>query len=224
MFIKDKFWILWLKCYSFSQCGFAQVSSVQLLSPVRLFVTSWTAACQASLAITNRACSYSWPLSQWHHPTISSSVTPFSSCLQSLPTSGSFTVSQFFISGGQSIGASASASVLLMNIQAWFPLGLAGLISLQSKGLSRVFSSTTVWKHHFLGAQPFSQCISTYINIVLYDKNNVDVMCVTNTRHQQWKDNVKKKFTFTYICINSNSHIEEAAAALWLFYADSCHW
>ena len=122
MFIKDKFWILWLKCYSFSQCGFAQVSSVQLLSPVRLFVTSWTAACQASLAITNRACSYSWPLSQWHHPTISSSVTPFSSCLQSLPTSGSFTVSQFFISGGQSIGASASASVLPMNVQDWFPL------------------------------------------------------------------------------------------------------
>ena len=147
MFIKDKFWILWLKCYSFSQCGFAQVSSVQLLSPVRLFVTSWTAACQASLAITNRACSYSWPLSQWHHPTISSSVTPFSSCLQSLPTSGSFQMSQLFTSGSQNIGVSASISVLPINTQDWSPLGWAGWISLQSKGLSRVFSNTTVQKH-----------------------------------------------------------------------------
>ena len=166
----------------------------------------------------------SYSLHQWCHSAISFSDALFSFCPQSFPASGSFPVSWHFASVVQSIAASASASVLLMNIQAWFPLGLAGLISLQSKGLSRVFSSTTVWKHHFLGAQPFSQCISTYINIVLYDKNNVDVMCVTNTRHQQWKDNVKKKFTFTYICINSNSHIEEAAAALWLFYADSCHW
>ena len=78
-------------------------------------------------------------------------------------------------------------------------------------------------QHHSLKASvlrrsAFSQCISTYINIVLYDKNSVDVMCVTNTRHQQWKDNVKKKFTFTYIYINSNSHTEDEAAALWLFY------
>ena len=80
------------------------------------------------------ACSNSCPLSQWCHPTISSSVVPFSSCLQSFPASGSFQMSQFFTSGGQSIGASASASVLLMNIQDWFPLGWTGLISLQSKG------------------------------------------------------------------------------------------
>ena len=90
------------------------------------------------------ACSKSCPLSQWCHPAISSSVVPFSSCLQSFPASGSFPMSQFFASDGQSIGVSASASVLPMYIQDWFPLGLTGLISLQSKGLSRVFSNTTV--------------------------------------------------------------------------------
>ena len=89
-----------------------------------------------------RACSNSCPSSQWCHPIISSSVIPFSSCLQSFPASRSFPVSHFFPSGGQSIGASASASVFPMNIQAWFPLGWAGLISLQSKGLSRVFFNT----------------------------------------------------------------------------------
>ena len=95
------------------------------------------------------ACSSSCPSSPWCHLTISSSVVPFSSCLQSFPASGSFPVSQFFTSDGQSIGASASASVLPMNIQDWFPLGLAGLISLQSKGLLRVFSNTTVQKHQW---------------------------------------------------------------------------
>ena len=99
-------------------------------------------------------CSNSGPLSWWCHPTISSSVVPFSSCLKSVPASGSFTVSWLFISGGQSIGASASASILPMYIQEWFPLGLTGLISLWSKGLSRVFSYTTVQKHQFFGAQP----------------------------------------------------------------------
>ena len=94
--------------------------------------------------------SNSCPSSQWCHPTISSSVFPFSSCLQSFPASGSFSKSQFFTSDGQSIGASASASVLPRNIQDWFPLGLTGLISLQSKGLSRVFSNTTIQKHQFL--------------------------------------------------------------------------
>ena len=94
-------------------------------------------------------CSNSCPLSWWCHPTISSSVTPFSSCPQSFPASGSFPVSQLFTSGGQSIRASASASVLSMNIQGRFPLGLTGLISLQFKGLSRVFSSDTIWKHQF---------------------------------------------------------------------------
>ena len=93
------------------------------------------------------------PLSQWCHPTISSSVIPFSSCPQSFPASGSFPMSQLFASGGQSIGVSASASVLPMNIQDWFPLGWTGWISLQSQGLSRVFSNTTVQKHQFFGIQ-----------------------------------------------------------------------
>ena len=92
-------------------------------------------------------------LSRWCHPTIWSSVIPFSSCPQSLPESGSFPVSQFFASSGQSIGVSASASVLPMNTQDWSPLGWTGWISLQSKGLSRVFSNTTVQKHHFFGTQ-----------------------------------------------------------------------
>ena len=114
----------------------------------------WTVAHQASLSITTPgACSNSCPSSQWCHPAISSSVIPLSSCLQSFPASGSFLISQLFTSGGQSIGLSASASALPINIQNWFPLGLAGLISLQSKGLSRVFSSTTVQKHQFFSAQ-----------------------------------------------------------------------
>ena len=99
------------------------------------------------LSPTPGACSNSCPLSQWCHPTISSSVVPFSSCLQSFPASGSFPVSLFFTSGGQSIGAPASASILSMNIQDWFPLGWTGWISLQSKGLSRVFFNTTVQRH-----------------------------------------------------------------------------
>ena len=93
------------------------------------------------------------PLSQWCHPTISSSVVPFSSCLQSFPASGSFQMSQLFASGGQSIGVSASTSVPPMNTQNWSPLGWTGWISLQSKGLSRVFSNTTVQKHQFFIAQ-----------------------------------------------------------------------
>ena len=93
------------------------------------------------------------PSSWWCHPTISSSVVPFSSCPQSCPASGSFQMSQRFASGGQSIGVSASTSVLPMNTQDWSPLGWTGWISLQSKGLTRVFSSTTVEKHQFFGAQ-----------------------------------------------------------------------
>ena len=99
---------------------------------------------------TPRACSNSRPSSWWCHPTISSSVVPFSSHLHSFPASGSFPVSQFLASGGQSIGA--SASVLPMNIQDWCPLGWTGLISLQSKGLSRVFSNT-VQEHQFFSTQ-----------------------------------------------------------------------
>ena len=101
----------------------------------------------------SRACSNSCPLSRWCHPTISSSVVPFSPCLQSFPASGSSSMSQFFTVGGQSIGVSALATVPPMNIQDWFPLGWTCWSSLQSKGLSRVFSNTTVQKHQFFGAQ-----------------------------------------------------------------------
>ena len=97
------------------------------------------------------------PSSQWCHPAISSSVIPFSSCPQSLPASGYFPMSHRFAWGGQSIGVSASASVLPMNTQDWSPLEWTGWISLQSKGLSRVFSNTTVQTHQFFGAQPSSQ-------------------------------------------------------------------
>ena len=97
--------------------------------------------------------SNSRPLSRWCHPTISSSVVPFSSCPQSFPASGSFPLSQLLASGGQSIGVSASPSVLSMNTQGWSPLGWTDWISLQSKGLSRIFVNTTVQKHQFLGAQ-----------------------------------------------------------------------
>ena len=95
----------------------------------------------------------SCPLSQWCHPTISSSVSPFFPCLQPLPASGSFPMNQFFTSGGQSIGVSASVSILQMNPQDWFPLGWTGWFSLQSRGFSRVFSNTTVQKHQFFGAR-----------------------------------------------------------------------
>ena len=123
-------------------------SSVQSITCVRLFATPRIAAHHASCpSPTPRACSNSRPSSQWCHPTISSSVVPFSSCLQSFPASRSFPMSQLFTSGSQRIGVSASAPVLPMNIQDWFPLGLTGLISLQSQGLSRVFSNTTVQKH-----------------------------------------------------------------------------
>ena len=102
-----------------------------------------------------RVYSNSRPLSWWCHPIISSSVVPFCSSLQSFPALEAFLMSQFFTSGGQRIGASASASVLPMNIQDWFPLGWTGWISLQSKGLSRVFSYTTVQKHQSFYNQPF---------------------------------------------------------------------
>ena len=129
------------------------ISSVQSLSHVWHFVTTWTAARQASLSITNSRS----PLSRWCHPAISSSIVPFSSCPQSFQAWGSFQMSQLFASGGQSTEISASTSVLPMNTQDWSPLGWIGWISLQSKGLSRVFSNTTVQKHQFFGAQPSSQ-------------------------------------------------------------------
>ena len=147
-----------------------QFSSVQLLSRVRLFVTPWTTAHQASLSITNsqsllRLMSIESVMPSNHliH------AIPFSSCLQSFPASWSFPISQLFTSGGQHIGVSASASVVPMNIQGWFPLRFTGLISLQSKGLSRVFSSTTIWKHQFFGAQSSLQS-NSYIHTWLLEK------------------------------------------------------
>ena len=106
---------------------------------------------------TSRIYSNSYPLSRWCHPTISSSVIPFSSCPQSFPASGSSPMSQLFALGSQSIGISASTSVLPMNTQDWSPLGRTGWISLQSKGLSRAFSNTTLQKHQFCGTQLSSQ-------------------------------------------------------------------
>ena len=112
----------------------------------------WTAVCQDPLSSTISWSLLKCPLSWWCHPIISSSVTPFSSCVQSFPPSGSIPMTWLFASSGQSIGA--SASVLPMNIQRWLRLEMTLLISLQSKGLSRVFSSTTIRKHQFFGAQP----------------------------------------------------------------------
>ena len=139
----------------FQLCMF---SSVQSLSHVQLFETPWITARQASCTSpTPGVRSNSRPLSRWCHPAISSSVIPFSSCPQSLPASHSFPMSQLFTWSGQSIGISALASVLSMNTQDWSTLEWTRWISLQSKGLSRVFSNTTVQKHQFFGAQPSSQ-------------------------------------------------------------------
>ena len=121
------------------------------------------------LSPTPRVCSNSCPLSWWYHPTISASVVPFSSCLQSFPESGSFLKSQFFTSGGQSNGVSASASVLPTNTQDWSPLEWTGWISLQSRGLSRVFSNTTVQKHQFFSTQP-SLWSNSHIHTWLLEK------------------------------------------------------
>ena len=130
-----------------------QFSSVAHLYPTLHDLMDYSTPGFPVLPCPPGAYSNSCPSCWWCHPAISSSVAPFSSCLQSFPTSGSFPMNQFFASGGQSIGVSASASVLPMNIQDWFPLELGGWISLQSKGLSRVFSNTTVQKHQFFGTQ-----------------------------------------------------------------------
>ena len=128
-------------------------------------------------SLSPRVCSNSCPLSWWWYLTILSFAVPFSRCLKSFPASGSFPMSWLFASGSQSIRASDSASVLLMNIQGWFPLLLTGLISLQSKGPSKVFSSTTVRKHQFLGAQP-----SLWSN--------------SHIRHDYWKNHSLTMWTF----------------------------
>ena len=136
--------------------GHTYISSVQFICSV-VSDSLWSHGLQHARlpcpSPTSGVYSCSCPLSQWCHPTISSSVIPFSFRLQSFPASGSFQMSQFVASSGQSIGVSASASVLPMNIQDWFPLGWTGWISLQSKRVSRVFSTTTVQKHQFFGAQ-----------------------------------------------------------------------
>ena len=154
----------------YSKYTYFIVVVVQLLSCVWLFMTAWTAAHQASLSFTISWSLLKWsPLSWWCHPTISSSVVPFSSCLQFFPTSVSFPMSWLFSSGGQCIGASASASVLPMNIQGWFPLRLTGLISLLPKGLPRVFSSPAIQKHQFFVIQ-LSLWSNSHIHTWLLEK------------------------------------------------------
>ena len=154
---------------------YCRVAVVQSLSRVWLFVTPWTAAHQAPLSFT-----ISWRLFTFmsiESVMLSNHLIfccPFSFCLQSFPASGSFPISQLFASGGQSIGASASASVLPMYIQDWFPIGLTGLISLQSKGLPRVFSNISLhiwgcWKHQFFCIQP-SFWSSSHIHTWLLEK------------------------------------------------------
>ena len=149
---------------------------VQLLSSVQSLSCLWLCDCMDHStwtatppcpSLTPRVYPDPWPLRWWCHPATSSSVVPFSSCLQYFPASGSFQISQFFASAGQSTGVSASASVLPMNTQDWSPLGWTGWISLQSKGLSRVFSNTTIQKHQFFGTQ-----LSLYL---IYNH-----VCVTN--------------------------------------------
>ena len=159
----------WEMGYSW-HIGSLHLHSVQSLSRVQLFATPWAAAPQASLSITNSQSLLKLQSIQPVMPsTISSSVIPFSSCLQSFPATGAFPVSQFFASGGQSIGASALAPVLPKNIWGWSPLRLTGWVSLQSKELSRVSSNPTVQKHRFFSAQ-LSWWSNSYIHTRLLEK------------------------------------------------------
>ena len=150
-------------------------SCVVVVSVTLLCLSLWLKGLQHSrlpcFSPSPRACSNSCLVIQWCHPAISSSVIPFSSCLQSFPGSGSFLMSQLFASGGQSIGASASASVLPMYIQGWFPLGWTGWISLYSKGLSRVFPNSTY------------QSITSSVLSLLCDPNLTSI-------HNYWKKNI----------------------------------
>ena len=160
IFLNSIHWVNIL-CYCFSLWLTSLcISTVQSLSRVWLLETPWITAHQARPPCpspTPRVYSNSCPSSQWWHQDISSSVAPFSSCPQSLPASGSFPMSQLFTWGGQSTGASASASALPMNTPDWSSLGWTGWNFLQSKGLSRVSSNTTVQKHQFFGTQLSSQ-------------------------------------------------------------------
>ena len=156
--VNSNIWISWDFFLLSDMFSSLQFSSVQLLSRVRLFATPWIVACQASLSITNsRSSLILTSIESVMPPAISSSVVPFSSCPQSLPASESFPRSQLFTWGGQSTGVSASASFPPKKSQDWSPSEWTGWISLQSKGLSRIFSNTTVQKHQFFGTQPSSQ-------------------------------------------------------------------
>ena len=165
-------WCL-LICSSSSEFLWLFVFFHQFSSVIQSRPTLWPHGLQHARPLcpspTPKAYSNSCPSSQWCHLTTSYSVIPFSSHLPSFPASGSFQMNQFFASGGQSMGALASASVLPMNIQDWSPLGWTGWISLQSKGLSRVFSSPTVQKHQFFGAQ-FSLQFNSHIHTWLLGK------------------------------------------------------
>ena len=154
------------------------------------------------------ACSHSCPLNRWYHTIISSSVIPFSSCPQSLPASGSFPMSLLFTSGGQRIGVSVSASVLPMNTQDWSPLGWTGWISLQPKGLSRVFSNTTVQKHQFFSTQ-LSLWSSSHIHtcdlksIHALNSPLFTQLCEVNT--QKWDDFIKVNHWLEFLNYEGNS-------------------
>ena len=160
-----------------------QFSSVQSLSHVQLLATPWNEAHQASLSINSQSLLKLMPIEL---VTISSSFVPFSSCLQSFPASGTFPMSQFFILGGQSIGVSASATVL--NIQDWFPLERTGWISLQSKGLSRVFSNTTVQRHQFFSAHSVSHSVvpDSLPSHGLYSSPGSSVHGILRARTLEW--------------------------------------
>ena len=147
------------------------------------FATPWMHARLPCPSLSPRVCFNSCPLSRWSHPTISSSMVPFLSYLQSFPAWGSFLMSQLVTSGGQSIGASDLASVLPMHIQDWFSLGLTHLVSSLSKELSRVFSSITVWKHQFFGAQS-SLWSNSHIHIWLWKNQRFDYV------HLCWQSDV----------------------------------
>ena len=158
---------IWVSCNEVDKIGIYYMEEVQSLSRVWLFVTPWTETHLTSLSITNsQSLLKLMSIKSVMASNIPSSVVPVCSCFQTFPASGSFPLSHFFASGGQSIGVSASASVLPMNMQDCFPLWLIGQILLQFKGLSRVFSNTTVQKHQFIGAQlslQFSSHIYTWL-------------------------------------------------------------
>ena len=150
------------------------------------------------LSLCPRVCSNSCPLSQWCRPTISSSVAPFSSCPHSFPGSGSFPMRWLFTSGSQSIGVAASVSVLPVNIQDWFPLGLIGLISLLSRGLSIVFSNTTVRKHQFFSTQP-SLLSNTHIHTKTTGKTIALIIQAFVSKVMSLLFNIRSRFVIAFL-------------------------